>query len=266
MNRSRACGGVAPRHLLVFLKVRPCDDIDRSHCECSACYRPSSSCCVHHCAYSGKEGHFHLLVLQIYDDHIWIRQASIMLASQSISYLIIIIIGGHTTEMLLLIKNLASLPQFGPYYFVLSHSDETSASKIKTSNLPILEDSINISWHTVHRSREVRQSWFTTVFTTLTALVQSFDLVCRTLPSVIICNGPGTCVPICYSAYFLKLLLLPVQRYSPSIVFVESFCRVQHLSLTGRLLYPIADKFIVQWPQLLADKRYPRAISLSGGI
>jgi beta-1,4-N-acetylglucosaminyltransferase len=170
--------------------------------------------------------------------------------------------GGHTTEMILLIKNLGSLPQFGPFHFVLSHSDETSVSKIKTSNLSVLEKS-NIDWHIVHRSREVRQSWFSTIFTTLLALFQSFDLVCKTLPSVIICNGPGTCVPICFSAFILRLLLLPVRRYRPSIVFVESFCRVQRLSLTGKLLYPIADKFIVQWPQLLSKKTYPRAICLS---
>lgn len=43
----------------------------------------------------------------------------------------------------------------------------------------------------------------------------------------------------------------------PDIVFVESFCRVQKLSLTGRLLYYIADKFIVQWTQLLVKN--PRA-------
>lgn len=168
--------------------------------------------------------------------------------------------GGHTTEMILLIEKLGSLPQLGPYHFVLSHSDETSISKIKTSNLSLLNKS-NIDWRTVHRSREVRQSWFTTIFTTLVALIQSFDLVCKTLPSVIICNGPGTCVPICFSAVFLRLLLLPVRRYHPSIVFVESFCRVQRLSLSGRLLYPIADKFVVQWPQLLS--KAPKAICLS---
>lgn len=60
-------------------------------------------------------------------------------------------------------------------------------------------------------------------------------------------------MPICYVAFLYKLLgLLDVD-----LVYVESFCRVQHLSLTGKLLYPIADKFIVQWPSLLAG--YTRA-------
>ena len=37
----------------------------------------------------------------------------------------------------------------------------------------------------------------------------------------------------------------------------ESVARVKSLSLSGKLLYPIADKFMVQWPDLLA--KYPRA-------
>ena len=56
----------------------------------------------------------------------------------------------------------------------------------------------------------------------------------------------GTCVPICYSAFILKALGI----WQSKIVFVESFCRVEKLSLSGILLYPIADKFIVQWQQL----------------
>lgn len=62
-------------------------------------------------------------------------------------------------------------------------------------------------------------------------------------PDLIICNGPGTCVPICYSAWLLRILRIK----SVKIIFVESFCRVKSLSLSGKLLYPIVDKFIVQW-------------------
>jgi beta-1,4-N-acetylglucosaminyltransferase len=42
-------------------------------------------------------------------------------------------------------------------------------------------------------------------------------------------------------------------------VFVESFCRVETLSATGMLLYylPLADAFLVQWPQLKV--KYPQA-------
>ena len=63
----------------------------------------------------------------------------------------------------------------------------------------------------------------------------------------------GTCVPLCIVAFLYKLLGIS----STEIIFVESFCRVKKLSLTGRILYHIADKFIVLWPELVC--KYPRA-------
>ena len=68
----------------------------------------------------------------------------------------------------------------------------------------------------------------------------------------------GTCVPICLAAYLLRVLAFSDSIYRPYIVFAESYCRVQSLSLTGKILYPIADRFIVQWETLLTP-RYPRA-------
>ena len=41
-------------------------------------------------------------------------------------------------------------------------------------------------------------------------------------------------------------------------MYVESVCRVETLSATGRLLYHAgADRVLVQWPALA--RRYPRA-------
>ena len=41
------------------------------------------------------------------------------------------------------------------------------------------------------------------------------------------------------------------------VIHVESASRVTRPSLTGRLLYPVADLFFVQWEGLL--ERFPRA-------
>ena len=68
--------------------------------------------------------------------------------------------------------------------------------------------------------------------------------------------GAGTCLPVCLAALFWRAVGLVDSR----IIFVESFCRVQSLSLTGKILYPIADRFVVQWPDL--TQRYCRATSL----
>ncbi|XP_052160267.1 uncharacterized protein LOC127777696 [Oryza glaberrima] len=64
----------------------------------------------------------------------------------------------------------------------------------------------------------------------------------------IFCNGPGTCIPLCVSAFLLKVLGLGWS----SIFYIESIARVKKLSLSGLLLYKlrIADQFFVQWPQL----------------
>jgi beta-1,4-N-acetylglucosaminyltransferase len=109
------------------------------------------------------------------------------------------------------------------------------------------------------------------------ALLHSFYIIAYNRPELIICNGPGiqifssmiidkliinllkciipagTCVPLCYAAFIYRVLGI----YSPTLVFVESFCRVKKLSLTGILLYYIADRFVVHWPQLLV--KYSRA-------
>jgi beta-1,4-N-acetylglucosaminyltransferase len=63
----------------------------------------------------------------------------------------------------------------------------------------------------------------------------------------------GTCVPLCYSAFLLKFLGIK----NIKIIFIESFCRVEKLSLTGKLLYPIVDRFLVQWKEHLV--KYQRA-------
>lgn len=72
----------------------------------------------------------------------------------------------------------------------------------------------------------------------------------------ILCNGPGTCVPVCLSAFLLGLLRIK----RTIIVYVESICRVETLSLSGKILYYFSDYFIVQWPDL--KKKYPKSVYL----
>ena len=47
------------------------------------------------------------------------------------------------------------------------------------------------------------------------------------------------------------------------VIYIESFARVDSPSMTGRLTYPIADLFIVQWEEGL--KFFPKAV-YGGGI
>ncbi|KAG6614903.1 UDP-N-acetylglucosamine transferase subunit ALG14 [Phytophthora cinnamomi] len=156
--------------------------------------------------------------------------------------------GGHTTELLKLMKRLKR-DVYTPITFVVAETDKTSQAKTELDWKPTDADAFAI----IPRSREVGQSWSSTVWTTLRSFQTCLGLVYNRRPQLVLCNGPGTCIPIC--AAVLLFRVLGIQSDS-RIVFCESFARVQHLSLTGKLLYYVADEFVVQWPQLQA--KYPR--------
>lgn len=151
--------------------------------------------------------------------------------------------GGHTMEMCRLITKLDAT-KYQPACFAIGHTDTTSVDKVHAMNISLGKSA---RWLRVYRNREVKQSWISTAFTSVWSLIQGFYVIHRYQPQLLLCNGPGTCLSLCYSCFLLNVLGIT----STKIVFVESFCRVQALSLTGKLLLPIADKFIVQWPELV---------------
>ena len=65
-----------------------------------------------------------------------------------------------------------------------------------------------------------------------------------------ICNGPGTCIPPALLCFLCCLFGIKQIK----IIFVESLARVHRLSLSGRILYWISDRFIVQWPYLQSSR------------
>ena len=121
-------------------------------------------------------------------------------------------------------------------------------------------DEINLDYriNTIYRSRNVGQSYFTSILTTIIAILNAIPLVFKIKPKLLLVNGPGTCVPICLIIYFFSrcLFILPKCK----IVFIESLCRVKSLSLTGKIFYylKIADAFLVQWPEL--NQKYTKSM------
>ncbi|KAH1091061.1 hypothetical protein J1N35_018318 [Gossypium stocksii] len=77
----------------------------------------------------------------------------------------------------------------------------------------------------IYRSREVGQSYVTSVWTTLVAMAHALWLMIKIRPQVVLCNGPGTCIPQCVIAFFFKVVGI---RWS-SIFYVESIARVKRL-------------------------------------
>lgn len=81
---------------------------------------------------------------------------------------------------------------------------------------------------------------------------RSYKILKKENPDIIISTGALMTYPFCVLGKVL----------GKKIVYIESFARTQNGSLTGRLVYPFADVFIVQWKKL--KKVYPKSIYLGG--
>ncbi|XP_076919837.1 uncharacterized protein LOC143580781 [Bidens hawaiensis] len=177
-------------------------------------------------------------------------------SQKSLSTLVVLGSGGHTAEMINLL-NVLQKDRFAPRFYIAAATDNMSLQKAR-----VFEDALGdktslqgAEFMQIYRSREVGQSYMTSVGTTLYALGHALWLMVKIRPQVILCNGPGTCIPICAIAFIFKVLGI---RWS-YIFYVESIARVKRLSLSGLLLYKLrmVDQLFVQWPQL--QKQYPRA-------
>ncbi|UJR21984.1 hypothetical protein I4U23_025052 [Adineta vaga] len=168
---------------------------------------------------------------------------------KSISTLIVLGSGGHTTEMFRLLSG-TDLNVYKPRHYTIASTDKMSAKKMNEFEQNTLED-MNVSF--INRSRHVGQSYISSIFTTLWAFFTVIPLVYRIRPKLILVNGPGTCIPIVIASLLLSFLFI---IHRPKIVFVESICRAQTLSLTGKILQYLPVNILVQWPQL--TERYPK--------
>lgn len=178
-------------------------------------------------------------------------------AGETVRTLIVLGSGGHTAEMLRLLPQLVPGNMYGPLHFVVAATDHMSRSRAEQLLSTLSVDHPGVAsarFHSIRRSREVGQSYTSSIWTTLVALVDAVRLVCGVSPELLICNGPGTCIPIC--AVAVARSVAGLQRCK--LVYVESVARVHSLSLSARIIYHLrwADALLVQWPQL--HERYPR--------
>ena len=78
-------------------------------------------------------------------------------------------------------------------------------------------------------------------FRFLKVVVFSFFYVLKYRPQVVISTGASNVVFVCL---FAKL-------FGATLVHIENLAQVVNASITGRILYPFADHFFVQWEELL---------------
>ncbi|MBM7649336.1 UDP-N-acetylglucosamine:LPS N-acetylglucosamine transferase [Bacillus ectoiniformans] len=79
-------------------------------------------------------------------------------------------------------------------------------------------------------------------------VMKSLYFFFKVRPDVIVTTGAHTSVPMCYIA----------KLFGKKVIFIESFAKTSTPTLSGRMVYPIADLFIVQWEAM--KKHYPKAV------
>jgi UDP-N-acetylglucosamine:LPS N-acetylglucosamine transferase len=117
--------------------------------------------------------------------------------------------------------------------------DERSWITFQRSDAQSLLAGEHITWAYHPTNRNVKN--------TLRNLLLAYRVLRRERPKALVTTGAGVAVPFAVVGKLMRL----------NIIYVESMARITKPSLTGRLLYPIATHFFVQWPELL--RFFPRA-------
>jgi len=123
--------------------------------------------------------------------------------------------GGHLTE----VRTLKPVYERYEHFYVLNAQ-------------VLLPEDMEGRTHFIHHSE--RDWWF------VVNLWEAWRLLRRYRPHLIVSVGAGPVVPF---ALIGKLLGIPT-------LFVETFTRVRTPSLTGRIMYRLADRFFYQWSSL----------------
>lgn len=144
-------------------------------------------------------------------------------------------VGGHLTQLLELKKI------FNDYNYILV-TEKTDVTKEMKNKYRMA--------YLVYGSREYLFSY---IFKFSYNILKSFYLFIKYRPQVIVTTGAHTAVPMCYIA----------RLFRRKVIFIESYAKRTSPTLSGRLVYPIATTFIVQWETML--KFYPKA-RFFGGI
>ncbi len=93
-----------------------------------------------------------------------------------------------------------------------------------------------------------RAKLFKYIFIYFFLCLKTVYLYLKIRPKVIVTTGTHTAGPMCIIG----------KIFGSKIVYIETFANTSTKTATGKLLYPIADLFIVQWEEML--KLYPKAV------
>jgi beta-1,4-N-acetylglucosaminyltransferase len=173
--------------------------------------------------------------------------------------------GGHTAEMLAMLRTLDTAVYVRRTY-VVSEGDPVSAQRARALEAEFSDRSASTPspspydiW-TVPRARKVHQSILTTPISCLRTLRAVLRLLRATSdaaapaprePDIILANGPATSAIVIFASLMLRFADLSSKGHARTrIVFIESFARVRTLSLSAKCVGWFVDRLVVQWKGL----------------
>lgn len=109
------------------------------------------------------------------------------------------------------------------------------------------------AWEKTYYVRQMNRKERLFLFRFMKLFMQAWKIIRKEKPDLIVSTGALITYPFCLIAKWKKI----------KIIYIESFARVDEPSLTGRLVYPIADLFLVQWEEM---KTYFPKATFSGGV
>ena len=162
--------------------------------------------------------------------------------------------GGHLKELLALKKSMKHFKS----YIVTEKTDATSFLKDlqKTKNNKSTNNCNNdndIFFEEVYYlPYGTKKNIFKYIIIFLMMIFKSIYILLNIRPKAIVTTGTHTAVPICYIG----------KIFGVKIVYIETFANITTKTLAGKIIYPIADKFIVQWESM--KKLYPKSEYFGG--
>ena len=162
--------------------------------------------------------------------------------------------GGHLKELLALKKSMKHFKS----YIVTEKTDATSFLKDlqKTKNNKSTNNCSNdndIFFEEVYYlPYGTKKNIFKYFIIFLMMIFKSIYILLNIRPKAIVTTGTHTAVPICYIG----------KIFGVKIVYIETFANITTKTLAGKIIYPIADKFIVQWESM--KKLYPKSEYFGG--
>jgi beta-1,4-N-acetylglucosaminyltransferase len=138
-------------------------------------------------------------------------------------------LGGHLTQMLFLLEAFENHEIF----FVTNKDPRIEHMEYKK----FIIEYINVS-----------------ILKMIKAFIITFKILLNEKPDYIISTGAEIAIPFVILGKILGI----------NTIYIESWSRVKNPSKTGRILYYIADIFLVQWPDLV--KKYGKKARYEGGV